>query len=60
MHADEEPGGEETVGALPQETDRRKPSCFTPTEGKEGGGEVRGEENQREVILLIKLLLSIL
>ncbi len=33
---DKEPGGEETVGALPQETDHRKPSCFTPTEGKEG------------------------
>lgn len=32
--SDEKPGGEETVGALPQETDRREPSCFPPSEGE--------------------------
>lgn len=32
--ADKEPGGEEAVGALPQEADCRKSSSFTPTEGK--------------------------
>lgn len=29
--ADKEPGGEETVGSLPQETDCWKPSCFSST-----------------------------
>lgn len=33
--ADEESGGEATVGALPQEADRRKPSRITPTQGKQ-------------------------
>lgn len=32
--ADKEPGGEEAVGALPQEADCRKPSSVTPAEGK--------------------------
>lgn len=36
--ADKEPGGEEAVGALPQEADCRKPSSFTSTEGKENEG----------------------
>ncbi|MEQ2159778.1 hypothetical protein GOODEAATRI_026790 [Goodea atripinnis] len=34
--ADEEPGGEATVGALPEEADSREPSSFTSTEGKGG------------------------
>lgn len=36
--ADKEPGGEEAVGALPQEADCRKPSGFTSTEGKKNDG----------------------